>query len=115
MKYMVQVRFNGADAVIRGLPGDEQNRVTAEFQALRAESAVLDGNQLEPPSNAKTIRLDDGESLVEDGAAVDHGAAIDGYYIVETPDLETALAIAARVPVVRMGGTVEVRALMEGR
>jgi hypothetical protein len=30
MKYMIQVRFNGADAVIRGLPGDEQNKITAE-------------------------------------------------------------------------------------
>jgi hypothetical protein len=113
MKYMIQVRFNGADAVIRGLPGDEQNKITAEFQTVRALSGVLDGNQLEPPGTAKTIRVNDGQTLVGDGPAVDDRAAINGYYILEAPDLETAIGFAARIPVARMGGTVEVRALME--
>lgn len=113
MKYMIQVRFNGADAVIRGLPGDEQNKITAEFQAIRRLSGVLDGNQLEPPSSAKTVRVDDGRTLVGDGPAVDNRAAINGYYILEAPDLETAIGFAARIPVARMGGTVEVRALLE--
>jgi hypothetical protein len=113
MKYLIQVRFNGADAVIRGLPDEEQNKITAEFRAVRALSGVLDGSQLDPPSAAKTVRVDDGQTLVGDGAAVDHGAAINGYYIVEASDLETAIAFAARIPVARMGGTVEVRALME--
>jgi hypothetical protein len=113
MKYLIQVRFNGADAVIRGLPDDEQNKITAEFQAVRTLSGVLDGNQLEPPGTAKTIRVNDGQTLVNDGPAVDDGAAIDGYYILEGPDLETAIGFAARIPVARMGGTVEVRALME--
>jgi hypothetical protein len=31
MKYMIQVRFNGADAVIHALPTDEQTQITAEF------------------------------------------------------------------------------------
>ena len=113
MKYLIQVRFNGADAVIRGLPDDEQNKITAEFQAVRTLSGVLDGNQLEPPGTAKTIHVNDGQTLVNDGPAVDDGAAIDGYYILEGPDLETAIGFAARIPVARMGGTVEVRALME--
>jgi hypothetical protein len=110
---MIQVRFNGADAVIHGLPDDEQNTITAEFQADRALSAVLDGNQLETIRPAKTIRVNDGQTLVSDGPAVNHGAAIDGYYIRDALDLETAIAFAARIPVARMGGTVEVRALLE--
>jgi hypothetical protein len=113
MKYMIQVRFNGADAVIRGLPADEQNEITAEFEAVRTLPGVLDGNQLHSPSTAKTIRVNDGEMLIGDGAAVDDGAAIDGYYILEAPALETAIAFAARIPVARMGGTIEVRALVE--
>jgi hypothetical protein len=113
MKYMIQVRFNGADAAIRRLPGDEQNKITAEFEAVRALSGVLDGNQLEAAGTAKTVRVNDGKTLVADGAAVDEIAAIDGYYLLEVPDLETAIGFAARIPVARMGGTVEVRALME--
>jgi hypothetical protein len=115
MKYMIQVRFNGADAVIRGLPDDEQNTITAEFQAVRTLPGVLDGSQLEPPNTAKTVQVNDGQTLVGDGPAVDHGSAINGYYIFEAPDLEIATAFAARIPVARMGGTVEVRALMERR
>jgi hypothetical protein len=115
VKYMIQVRFNGADAVIRGLPSDEQNKITAEFQAIRQQSGVLDGNQLEPPGTAKTVRVDDGQTLVGEGPAVDDGAAINGYYILEAPDLETAIGFAAQIPVARMGGTVEVRALLERR
>lgn len=46
MNYLIQARFNGADAAIRGLTGDEQNEITAEFEAIRALSGVLDGNQL---------------------------------------------------------------------
>jgi hypothetical protein len=113
MKYMIQVRFNGADAVIRGLPADERNKITAEFEAVRKLSGVLDGNQLQAPSTAKTIRIDDGQTLIGDGVAVDDGDAINGYYILESSDLEAAIAFAARIPVARMGGTIEVRGLME--
>ena len=74
---------------------------------------MLDGNQLEPASTAKTVRVNDGRTLVADGPAVDDRAAINGYYILEAPDLETAIGFAARIPVARMGGTVEVRALLE--
>jgi hypothetical protein len=113
MKYMIQVRFDGADAAIQGLPRDEQNKITAEFQTIRTLSGVLDGNQLESASTAKTVRVSDGQTLVSDGPAVDHGAAINGYYILDAADLDTAIAFAAQIPVARMGGTVEVRAMME--
>jgi hypothetical protein len=113
MKHMIQVRFNGADAVIRGLPSDEQDKITAEFQAVRQLPGVLDGNQLEPASTAKTVRVTDGQAFVNEGPAVDDEAAINGYYILDAPDLDTAIAFAARIPVARMGGTVEVRAMIE--
>lgn len=51
---MLQVRFNGDDAVIHQLPVDEQEKTTAEFVAIRKSSGPLDGNQLEAPSSAST-------------------------------------------------------------
>ena len=113
MKYMIQVRFNGADAVIHRLPAGEQDRITAEFQAVRKLPGVLDGNQLEPAGTAKTVRVNDGQTLISEGPAVDDRAAINGYYILDAPDLDAAIAFAALIPVARMGGTVEVRAMME--
>src|SRR5438874_693666 len=59
MKYMLQVRFNGADAAIGRLPADEQEKVTAEFEAVRRSPGVLDGNQLQAPGTAVTVRVAD--------------------------------------------------------
>jgi hypothetical protein len=113
MKYMLQVRFNGADAVIRSLPLGEQEKITAEFVAVRKSSGVLDGNQLDAAGSAKTVRVSGGQTLVTEGPAVDAGAEVNGYYIYDAPDLDAAIAFAARIPVSRMGGTVEVRAMVE--
>ena len=113
MKFLIQVRFNGADALIHGLPPGEQDKMTREFEAIRKLSGVLDGNQLEPAGTAKTVRVNDGQTVVSEGPSVEHGAAINGYYIYDAPDLDAAIAFAARIPVARMGGTVEVRAMME--
>jgi hypothetical protein len=54
-----------------------------------------------------------GQTLVSEGPAVAAGAELDGYYIYDAPDLDAAIAFAARIPVARMGGTVEVRAMRE--
>jgi hypothetical protein len=113
MKYLVQVRFNGADAVIHGLPVDQQDKITGEFLAIRKLPGVLDGNQLEPTGTAKTVRVSDGRTRITDGPGADDAAAINGYYILDAPDLDAAITFAARIPVARMGGSVEVRAMME--
>ena len=113
MKYMLQVRFNGADAAIHKLPADQQEKVTAEFIAIRKSSGVLDGNQLQAASGAVTVRVNGGQTQVTDGPPVDAGAELNGYYIYDAPNLDAAVAFAARIPVARMGGTVEVRSMME--
>ncbi len=113
MRYMLQVRFNGADALIGRLPTEEQQKVTAEFQAIRRFPGVLDGNQLAATGTAATVRVDGGKTQVTKGPAVEAGTALDGYYIYDAPDLDAAIAFAARIPVARMGGTVEVREMVE--
>ena len=113
MKYMLQVRFNGADAAIGGLSADEQEKITAEFEAIRRSPGVLDGNQLQAASAATTVRVNGGQTLVTEGPAVEAGTELNGYYIYDAPDLDVAIAFAARIPVARMGGTVEVRAMVE--
>jgi hypothetical protein len=113
VKYMLQVRFNGADEVIRKLPAYEQEKVTADFIAIRESSGVLDGNQLQAANAAATVRVNGGQAQVTKGPPVEAGAEVNGYYVYDAPDLDAAIAFAARIPVARMGGTVEVRALME--
>jgi hypothetical protein len=113
MKFLLQVRFNGADTVIGELPAGEQQKVTAEFEAIRRSPGVLDGNQLQATGTAATVRVDGGQARVTEGPAVEAGNELDGYYVCDAPDLDAAIAFAARIPVVRFGGTVEVRPMLE--
>jgi len=113
MRFLLQIRFNGADTMIGELPAGEQHKVTAEFEAIRQSPGVLDGNQLQAASEAATVRVKDGRPQVTTGPAVEAGSELDGYYIYDAPDLEAATAFAARIPVARFGGTVEVRPMLE--
>jgi hypothetical protein len=113
MKYMLQVRFNGADAAISKLPPDEQQAIFAEFEAIGRLEGVLDGNQLQPLTTATTVRVNHGQPQIHDGPAVDAPRALDGYYVYEAPDLNAAIALAARIPATRWGGSVELRPIVE--
>ena len=113
MKFLLQVRFNGAGTVIGELPAGEQQKVTAEFEAIRRSPGVLDGNQLQAVGTAATVRVDSGQARVTKGPAVEPGKELDGYYIYGAPDLDAAIAFAAQIPVARFGGTVEVRPMLE--
>ena len=59
------------------------------------------------------MRVRDGETLITHGSALESAGVLDGYYLYEAPDLETAITLAARIPAARMGGTIEVRPVVE--
>src|ERR1700751_5319422 len=113
MKFLLQIRFNGAGTVIGKLPAGEQQKVTAEFEAIRRSPGVLDGNQLQAAGTAATVRVEGGQAQVRKAPAVEAGSELDGYYIYDAPGLDAATAFAAQIPVARLGGTVEVRPMLE--
>lgn len=114
MKFMLQVRFNGADKAIGELSAGDQEKVTAEFEEIRRFSGVLDGNQLQAASTAATVRVvDGGQPRVSEGPAVAAGSELDGYYLCAAADLDAAVAFAQRIPAIRFGATVEVRPVLE--
>ena len=41
------------------------------------------------------------------------GNELDGYYVYDASGLDAAIEFAARIPVARFGGTVEVRPMLE--
>ena len=63
-----------------------------------------------PRAMAKAVRAE----AVTDGPYVESRHVVAGVYILEAPDLETALATAATNPVVAQGGGVEVRPVHSG-
>ena len=59
------------------------------------------------------MRVQDGKTLTTDGPFVETKEALDGYFILEADDLDTAIEVAARVPAASMGGAIEVRPIVE--
>jgi hypothetical protein len=92
----------------------EQEAVGKEYWALRDEPGVLTGAGLQPVTTATTIRLADGETLVTDGPFADTKEIFGGFYVVEAENLDRATEIAARIPALRLGGSVEIRPVLAG-
>jgi hypothetical protein len=96
-----------------GLTDDDRRAITGEYVALRDDPRVVDGERLAPAATASTVRMQDGRTLVSDGPFADTKEVFGGYYVVDADEVEAAQAIAARIPATRMGGSVEVRELVE--
>ncbi len=81
---------------------------TAYTQALRTAGALVGSDRLQPTSTATTVHVADGKTQVQDGPFIDSKEALGGYFLIEAPDLDAAIAWAARCPGAHHG-TVEVR------
>ncbi|MET9557860.1 YciI family protein [Streptomyces sp. NPDC006645] len=68
---------------------------------------VVHEQGLEPSGAARTIHKD---GLVTDGPFIESKEVIAGFFVIETEDLETAVAVGKLLPI--MDGAVEVRPLL---
>jgi hypothetical protein len=80
----------------------------AYTQAVKDSGALVAAEQLQEVDTATTVRLRGGERLLTDGPFIETKEHLLGFYLVDVPDLDTALDWAARMPLIR-SGTVEVR------
>jgi hypothetical protein len=95
------------------LGDDERKAVTAEYMEIAADPRVVGGAQLRPPETATTVRRDGSEVLTTDGPFADTKEVFGGWFEFEADDIDAALEVAARIPAVRLGGSVEVRPIVE--
>ena len=80
----------------------------AYTEALKKAGAYISGHRLKPVSTANTVRVTDGKSQVLNGPYADTKEQLGGYYLIEAPDQDAAIAWAARCPGAHHG-TIEVR------
>ena len=71
----------------------------------------LRGDQLRPPSDATTVRVRDGETLLSDGPFAQTREQIAGFDLVQCDSLDEAIEAAAKHPVASFG-LIEIRPLM---
>jgi hypothetical protein len=76
-------------------------RISADLDALnrdlREAGAWVFAGGLHPPSTATVVRSRDGQVLMTDGPYAEGKEHIGGFTIVDAPDLDAALAWAARL------------------
>lgn len=91
---------------------EEMGQVMQEYMSftewLSESGANLGGEALDSTATATTVRVRDGETLTTDGPFAETHEQLGGFYLVEAPDLDAAIAIAAKLPGSKYG-SVEVR------
>jgi len=77
-----------------------------------AGAAVLGGHELMRPSTATTLR--GGGPTPTDGPFLETKEVLGGFYVIEAPDLDAAIAMTERLPEVSAGHSgVEIRPIRE--
>jgi hypothetical protein len=91
------------------LPEPERATVRDEFSALVEDARCVVGAQLQPVETATCVRVAGGRTLMTDGPFADTKEVLGGFVLIEAANLDEAIEVAARIPVARLGGVVEVR------
>ncbi len=113
MRYMMLIHHD--EAAMSKLPPAEWQTIAAEYGAFnealaKAGSGFEPGLRLQPSSAATSVRVKGGKTDVLDGPYADTKEQFASYFLIDVPDLDQAIAWAARCPSAKHG-TIEIRPL----
>ena len=110
MKYLLTIYAN--EQGFASLPPDEARRgmeaYLAYSEALKKAGVYVASERLQPIATATTVRTTNGKTQVLNGPYTDTKEQLGGFFMIDVPDLDAALAWAARCPG-SQHGIVEVR------
>jgi hypothetical protein len=92
--------------------GEMMDAYNAYTESIRGDGSYVGGEALRETTTATTVRVRDGQTLTTDGPFAETKEALGGFYVIEAPDLDAAIASAARIPGARFG-SIEVRPLVD--
>ena len=81
-------------------------------RSLEEAGLVVASGRLHPTSTATTVSAISGEAELTDGPFAITKEALAGFYLIEAENLDQALGVAKRIPLIRYG-RVEVRPVMD--
>src|ERR1700730_8711945 len=113
MQYLLLIYRNEAE--LGKMDATARQAMMADYgtftQSIIQSGHFKAGDGLQPTTTATTGRVRDGKTLTTDGPFAETREQLGGYYLVEAKDLDTALAVAARIPGAKTG-SIEVRPIM---
>jgi hypothetical protein len=120
MKYLLLLNSDAASIEAWHELSEEEARKRREqemprwnelFGWMSEEGIDASGLELEEASKARVVRVRGGETLVSDGPFAETKEVVGGYFLADCKDLDQAIAVAERVPLVGRG-SVEIRPLV---
>jgi hypothetical protein len=112
MKYMLLIYANQSEAP-KYTP-EEQQAAAQAWQAvgdeIKAAGAWLSGSGLAPVTDATTVRVRNGKTLIADGPFAETHEQLGGYFLLDCKDLDEAIGWAAKIPGAKYG-SIEIRPL----
>jgi len=110
MEYMLLIHADPSG--MAALPEAAVQQAMAAYgaytEALKKADVLRNSNRLRPADTATTVKVRDGKTEVLNGPFIETREQLGGYFLIDVPDLDTALSWAARCPGASHG-TVEVR------
>lgn len=93
--------------------GPAMQEIVAKHMAFNRElgSKRIGGAGLKGTTSATTVRTAKGMKTVHDGPFAEAKEQLGGFYIIDAPDLDAAIAIAKKIPVLQEGA-IEIRPLL---
>ncbi|WP_034265466.1 YciI family protein [Actinospica robiniae] len=108
MKYLLLICAD-EDAEVAAEDGPDVAAATASWAAeMDGRGVRLDGERLRPSADATTVRVREGELRIWHGPQAGSELPIAGYDVIECADLDEAIEVAGKHPVVRFGA-IDVR------
>jgi hypothetical protein len=79
-------------------------------EAVRERGTIVTGDALVHPDDARTLRPGQEDRVVTEGPYAETVEQLGGFYLIDVPDLDTAVELAKLLP---REYTIEVRATLE--
>ncbi|HKB62379.1 MAG TPA: YciI family protein [Burkholderiales bacterium] len=110
MQYLLLIYGN--EAGMLAATKEQSSQMLAAYgaytEAMKKAGVIVGGERLKPTSTATSVRVAKGKTEVLNGPYAETKEQLGGYYMIDVPDLDSALSWAARCPGANHG-TIEVR------
>jgi hypothetical protein len=112
VKYMLIHCVAESEELPEGGKVEEEGDLQAWLDEMERRGVLQTGDRLRPTSEATTVRLRNGQTLVLDGPFAETKEQVAGFDIIDCADLDEAIEIASKHPCAGLG-TVAVRPLSQ--
>ena len=112
MRYMLLIYSDETAEASQEEQAAIYNAYNAFSQQAGASGQMRGGEALQPTSTATTVRVRKDKTQTTDGPFAETKEQLGGFYMFDCPNLDEAVAWAAKIPGAQYG-SIEVRPIME--